>query len=192
MSSERIIVKRRNILSPLTTGGKIDVITFKKEHLFNFGFTKDIKTNQGTLYGQSLRKPLVINFHAGAWGIYGSTQLKHFDSLRHAVRAAGGNSLTVTPDPRDVLEKVSWDNNLSVSFYTDPQNSIAKKFKVYNESLPTWHKYTGIDGNVPLLATYVLNVDYQIKYAYVDHTLTGEFPADQILDAVKSCNSLGC
>jgi len=134
---------------------------------------------------QLLNAPLVIAFYSGEWNDYGTEHLKQLNAIQYEIKANGGNLLIINADDKSAeLEKTVWENNLSLNFYYDRDNELAEKFRVYSEENPTWSTYAGIDVNVPLLATYVIDPSKHIVYQHIDKELTGTFYADDILSAV--------
>lgn len=111
-------------------------------------------------------------------------QLKHLNAIQYEIKANGGNLLIINADNDDHLEKLVWDNNLSLNFYHDRNNELAEKFRVYSEDDPTWNNYAGIDANVPLLATYVIDTTKHIIFDHLDKSLAGNLNTNGILSAV--------
>ena len=83
------------------------------------------------------------------------------------------------------LEKIAWDNNLSLNFYFDTTNEIAERFGIYSESDPVWNRFSGINTNVPLLATYVIAPYGRILYDHIDWDFSGSFPSNDIITSVR-------
>ena len=133
------------------------------------------------LYG----KPLTIAFYSKHWQKRGIDQLKQLNAIQNEIKANGGNLLILTAEAGDEqLAKITWEHSLSLVFYHDINNEIARKFRVYSESDPTWNSFSGIDVNVSLLAVYVINTERQIVYDHVDRNLSGTFITDDIINAV--------
>jgi peroxiredoxin len=79
---------------------------------------------------------------------------------------------------------LAWEHSLSLSFYYDNENQIARKFRVYSEEDPTWNKFAGIDENIPLLSTYVIDTARHILYAHIDKNLNEDINSEQIVASV--------
>ena len=123
----------------------------------------------------------------GAAGLIASAQpWRNVDVAEsHEIKAGGGNLLIISSEKERSLEKILWDNNLSLSFYFDEDKEIAKKFRIYSESDPIWNKFSGIDTNVPLLATYVISPAGQVEYDHIDPDFSKIFPSKDIISAVQ-------
>jgi peroxiredoxin len=145
------------------------------------------ETHGSVLLRQFAGKPLVISFYSSQWQNYGLNHLKQLNALQNEIKALGAQLLVITPDAADkALEELIWDNSLSLNFYFDAENTIAKKFKLYSDADPVWNKYPGIDVNVPLLATYIVDTTNQIIYDHVDYSLQSAIAAGDILNALHT------
>ncbi|TFF38896.1 redoxin domain-containing protein [Mucilaginibacter psychrotolerans] len=179
--------KKYQPLKPLKTGQSIPGFALKKEFNNWRQFFNGSQVHGPVVLRQLLNKPLVISFYSAHWGESGTVRLKQLNAIQHEIRAAGANLLIITPDEDSkAFENMIWDNSLSLSFYYDEENVIAQKLKLFSEASPVWNTYSGIDVNVPLLATYVLDTNNQILYDEVDNELNGTIPSPQILDALHS------
>lgn len=146
-----------------------------------------IKNYEGTVFTQQLlTKPLVISFYAEPWNRKGTFILKKLNALENKVTAAGGNLLIITSEGPFAQSQLNSKHGFNLNFYHDVNHEIARKFKVYSDEDPIWNKFSGIDVNVPLLATYILSPNGQIIYDHVDTAFTGHFPSAEIINAVQN------
>jgi len=129
-------------------------------------------------------KPLVISFYAAAWQKHGTTALRQLNALQQEVKLNGGNLLVITPDGSEHLSAVAWEQNLSLTFYLDQDNVLSRKFRVYSDEDPLWNKFSGIDANAPLLATYVISAYGRILFDYIESDFADEFPSKNIISSV--------
>ena len=111
--------------------------------------------------------------------------LKQLNSLQNDITGNKASLLIIGSEKDRKLEKLVWDNNLSLNFYYDTDKHIAEKFGIYSEHDPIWNKFSGIDTNVPLLATYVVSASGQIEYDHIDPDFSKTFPTNEIISAVK-------
>jgi len=133
---------------------------------------------------QLLNKPLVISFYSRHWLHLGLKQLNQLNAVQHEIKANGGNLLIINAEKDDDLVKIAWENSLSLNFYHDINNELAESFRVYSENDPTWNRFSGIDTNVPLLATFVIDPSKQIAYDHIDPDFSGAISPENILSAV--------
>jgi peroxiredoxin len=131
-----------------------------------------------------LNKPLVIAFYSSHWQAYGLDILKQLNAIQHEIKGYDANLLIIGTEKERKLEKLAWDNGLSLSFYFDTQKEVAERFGVYSENDPVWNRISGIDTNAPLLATYVISTSGKIVYDHIDWNFSEVFPSKEILAAV--------
>ncbi len=150
--------KNYKTLNPVKTGNTVPNFNLSAgfnrwQHFYN-----GAPTYGASQVRQLLNAPLVVAFYSNRWGNYGVEYLQQLNAIQYEIKANGGNLLIVTADTDTAtLEKVVWENNLSLNFYYDRNNELAQQFRVYSDEAPTWNIYPGIDNNVPLLSTYVID-----------------------------------
>jgi peroxiredoxin len=171
-------------LKPVKTGGVIPDFVLHQDGDLWRRFNNGGETQESLLWKDLLNKPLVISFYSAHWRSVGIKQLNQLNTIQPEVRANGGNLLVITAERNNELAKVAWDHNLSLSFYFDDNNEIAKKFNVYSENDPAWSKFSGVENNIPLPATYVISAAKRIIYDHVDITSFGTFSSRQVVSAV--------
>ena len=171
-------------LNPVKAGNYIPDFTLNAVYEHWQQFYNGAETHGPVLLRHLLNKPLVISFYSHHWKEAGLNQLKQLNNLQHEIRANGGNLLIVNDEKDNGLQRIAWENSLSLSFYYDKNNGIAKKFRIYSEDNPAWNRFSGIDANVPLLATYIIDRSNQVVYDHVDPNFIDSFPAREIISAV--------
>jgi peroxiredoxin len=163
-------------LRPVKTGNYLPAFNLQNnygrwQHFFN-----GAETHGALLLRQLLSKPLVISFYSPQWQQHGLDQLKQLNAIQSEIKASGGNLLVITAEKENQLEKLVWENNLSLNFYFDAKHEIAQSLRIYADSDPVWNRFSGIDTNIPLLATYVIDASKQVVYDHVhfdfDHTIS--------------------
>jgi peroxiredoxin len=180
-----IPLKKPTPLNFLRAGSLTPNFILQKEHgkwqrFFNG------KQIRNTFYlSEILTKPLVIAFYSQEWKVFGLDMLQKLDEAQKEINALAGNLLVITAE-KENTEKLVWDNNLSLNFYFDEENSIAERFGLYSDKNPLWNRFSGIDNNVPLLATYVISPKGQIIYDHIDEDLSGQFEIADVLTAVAN------
>lgn len=146
-----------------------------------------IKNYEGTVFTQQLlTKPLVISFYAEPWNRKGTFILKKLNAVQKQIQLAGGNLLIVTSEGPFAQAELNSKHGFNLNFYHDVNHEIARKFRVYSNEDPIWNKFSGIDVNVPLLATYILSPNRQIIYDHIDTAFNGHFPSTEIINAVQN------
>jgi peroxiredoxin len=178
--------KKYQMLNPLKKGGEVPDFIFEKDNFRWKQFTNGVETNGPVYLLQLLNKPLVVAFYSGHWQSHGLDLLKQLNDLQHDIKSSGANLLIISSENERRLDKLAWDNKLSLSFYFDTENLVAEKFGVYSEDDPVWNRFSGIDTNVPLLTTYVISPLGKILFDHTDWNFSGNFPAEELISAVKS------
>ena len=174
-------------LNPLKTGNEVEHFVLKKENINKSNSLNPYQANGSVLLKQIAYKPLAISFYSSAWQDYGLTHLRHLNTIQKEIKALGGNLLILTSDGPDTrLEELLWDNSLQLNFYFDKDNDIAQKFGLFSDLAPAWCTYPGIEVNVPLLATYVIDQSDRVIFDYVDHRLAGPVYSNQLLRAIQN------
>ena len=176
--------KNYKALKPVKAGNSVPEFKLSADFTRWQQFYNGAPTHGHALIKQLINGPLVIAFYSRHWNNYGLEHLQQLNAIQYEIKANGGNLLIINADSdNDHLEKLVWENNLSLNFYQDRNNELAQKFRVYSEEDPTWNKFAGIDVNVPLLATYVIDTAKHVIFNHIDD-LSGSFNADNLLFAV--------
>jgi peroxiredoxin len=184
--------KKRQPIKPLKTGDHLYDLILKKENINRQLAFKGIETQGSVVLRNLAGKPLVISFYASQWREYGLNHLKQLNRLQKEIKALGANILVITPDAMDkAMEELIWNNSLYLNFYYDQDNLIAKKFKVYDDNDPAWNRYPGIEVNIPLLATYILDTANQVAFDWIDETLQNEVSSSGLLEALNTAQLYG-
>jgi len=177
-------------LRPIKSGEAVPDFILEKDNFRWQQFFNGVETHGPVLLRQLLNKPLVIAFYSGHWQAHGLNLLKQLHLIQHEIRANNASLLIVSAEKERKLERVAWDNGLSLSFYFDTNKEIAEKFGVYSENEPVWNRFSGVDTNVPLLATYVISQYGKILYDHIDWDFSENFPSKEIISAVSRTTSL--
>jgi len=171
-------------LKPVKTGDAVPDFTLEKDNFRWQQFFNGVETHGPIMLRQMLNKPLVISFYSSHWREYGLNLLKQLNNIQQDIKGFDANLLVISAEKERRLEKLAWDNSMSLSFYFDAQKEVAERFGVYSESDPVWTRISGIDTNVPLLATYVISPSGKVIYDYIDRNFSEIFPSKEILAAV--------
>jgi peroxiredoxin len=137
-----------------------------------------------------LNKILVVYFYSRHWGPTSLAHLKQLNAIRHEVKYHDGNLLIIDADGEESsLQQTLWNNNLSLPVYADPGNQIAGLFKVYSEKSPAWSRYTGLEENVPLPATFVLDHFLRVVFDHNNEDISNSVPVQDVVNAVYQANT---
>lgn len=142
--------------------------------------------------------PVVINFYRGQWCPYCNLELRAFQQLLPEFQQSNAQVIAISPELPDNSLSVKEKHNLAFPVLSDVGNAIARDYGLVfalAESLRSLYKGFGINipasngddsFELPVPATYIVDTDGTIRYAYAnaDYTLRAE-PAD-VLTAVKA------
>lgn len=142
--------------------------------------------------------PVVLTWYRGAWCPFCNMQLRNLQRLLPQFNSYGVTLVALSPEKPDGSLSVKEQNELEFEVLSDFDNVVAKKYGIVfklSEELSHHYKATfqinleGCNGTLsdelPLAATYVINQQGIVRYAYldVDHTKRAE-PAD-IIDVIS-------
>ncbi|EHQ28908.1 peroxiredoxin family protein [Mucilaginibacter paludis] len=171
-------------LIPVKAGNIIPDLAFSKDFGRWQQYTNGAESRGLIPFTKLKSKPIVLAFYSQHWGQLGIDQLVRLNELQHEVKAAGANLIVISPQKESFLNKLAWEYNFTLTFYFDLQNEVARQFRVYHEDSPVWNLFSGVDENVPLLASYVVNPSKHVVYQHIDYNLSGTFSSQEILRAV--------
>ncbi|TWT85488.1 putative peroxiredoxin bcp [Posidoniimonas polymericola] len=140
--------------------------------------------------------PVVLTFYRGGWCPYCNLQLQNLQKSVAALEGAGARVVAVAPElPEKVGETVA-KHDLSFLVLSDKHNALAKKlgivFKLPDVILPVYRdrlklaEYNGDQAfELPLAATYVIDADGVIRYAFLDADYAKRAEPRDVLAALK-------
>lgn len=176
--------KKYRQLSPLQVGSTSPEFTFTNNFNTWQQFFNGAETYNHLVIRQLLSKPLVLSFYSHQWQHEGLDFIKELNRINAEIRANGGNMVVIADSRSAELQKLAWDNNLTLNFYFDADRSLAEKFGVYHKDSPVWERFSGIDAHVPLLASFVVNPYRQVLYSHSNWHAESKFDSDKLLEEV--------
>lgn len=132
------------------------------------------------LASQLEKGPVVLMFYRGHWCKYCNRQLEALSDSLHFIIDKGATIVTVTPEVMEFVDETSRQYKNSFRIISDTEMKIMDAYKVNFEvkkSTVTKYKFAGINldnyngengNNLPVPATYIINQDGIIDYAYFD------------------------
>lgn len=124
--------------------------------------------------------PVIISFYRGAWCPYCNLELNALQREVASAADAGVTLLAISPNTPDVSTELVGKHALTFPVLSDLENVVAKQFNlVYAMEEGLVEYYQGIGRNIdemngsevwelPVPATYVIDQQGVIRYAYVD------------------------
>lgn len=132
-----------------------------------------------TLADYLKKGPVVLTWYRGGWCPYCNITLQKLQDELPNFNAAGANLIALTPEVPDKSMSTKEKHDLQFEVLSDVQNKIGKEYGIiykltnavaasYEESFGL-HDYNGDESNeLPLAATYVIDTNGIIQYAFLD------------------------
>jgi len=148
-----------------------------------------------TLSEELKKGPVILTWYRGGWCPYCNIQLNHLQKFVEKFSAAGATLIALSPElPR---RNIATRDRHRVSFeiLTDVNNGLAKKYggvQVLNEEVKGYYGRMGVmdyyydrkPEEFPVPATYVVDADFLVRYAFVEADFRRRAEPEQVLEAV--------
>ena len=143
---------------------------------------------------------VVISFYRGGWCPYCNLELRALEQALPEIQAQGAILIAISPQTPDNSLSTAEKNQLSFEVLSDVGNHVAKEFGLVfalPENLRPIYANFGIDlpttngdrtFELPISATYIINTDGAIAYAFVDADYTKRLDPDKIITVLKGLN----
>ena len=141
--------------------------------------------------------PLVLSFYRGAWCPYCNLEINALQQRLPEITAAGGQLVAVSPQlPEKSLDQVN-RSKLTFEVLSDVGNKLAKQinlaFTLPQPLRPIYEAWQlDIPGHndddsfeLPIPATYIIDTDGVIRYAFVEMDYTQRLEPDIIIEQLK-------
>lgn len=141
--------------------------------------------------------PVILTFYRGSWCPYCRTELSAIQDRLDQITKAGGSVLAVSPEIPEKTGELKKLQKLGFNIGTDHENTLAKtlalSFKLDAKTIKRYREY-GIDvpesndskkWELPIPATYVIDTDRTIKFAYVDTDYTKRADYDKVIKVLQ-------
>ncbi|WP_047246151.1 peroxiredoxin-like family protein [Maribacter thermophilus] len=131
------------------------------------------------LYEELKNGPVVLTWYRGGWCPYCNITLHYLQEKLPEFKKAGATLMALTPELPDNSLSTAEKHNLEFTVLSDVGNGIAKAYgvvfkltdevaSIYQEAFGL-HGVNGDDSNeLPLAATYVIDTDGVVQYAFLD------------------------
>lgn len=123
--------------------------------------------------------PVILVWYRGGWCPYCNINLQYLQQELPNFKAQGASLLALTPELPDRSISTSEKHDLKFEVLSDVGNIVAKNYgivfkltddvaRIYNQKFGL-NDYNGDTSNeLPLAATYIINTDGEIVYAFLD------------------------
>jgi peroxiredoxin len=131
----------------------------------------------------ALRKkgPVIVTFYRGGWCPYCNLELKAFQEILPEIKAAGASLVAISPEKPDATLSTTEKNALAFEVLSDVGQKVGRAFGLvyqftdelrsayhgFGRDIPA-HNGAPSEWALPVSATYVIDRDGTIIYAYTD------------------------
>ena len=147
--------------------------------------------------------PVVLTFYRGSWCPYCIGELSSIQDRLTKITDAGGSVLAISPETPAETADLAQQKKLGFLFGTDQDNTLAKQlalaFKLDAKTIKLYRQY-GIDvpesndtkkWELPIPATYVIDTDRTIRFAYVEEDYTKRADYNKVIKVLKDLQNDG-
>lgn len=143
--------------------------------------------------------PVVLTWYRGGWCPYCNIALVAMQEKLPEIKKAGAQLVALTPELPDKTLTTSEKNKLEFEVLTDLSHKVAKEYGITFELTPKVRElykqffdlteFNGVDAGdstLPLAATYVIDTDGMVKWAFLDADYRKRAEPDDIVQALKT------
>lgn len=151
------------------------------------------KTSAGeavSLASELEKGPVVLIFYRGGWCPFCVEQLKAFEAARSQIEAAGGRIVAVSTEMPEFTGETRTKAGLGYPVYSDAGAVASRAAGVawanerYAKPLA---KFQGNEkGEIPLGATYVIDREGMVRYAFLEADYKQRATPDAVIEALKA------
>lgn len=148
--------------------------------------------------GTLLRKgPVIVTFYRGGWCPFCNFELKAFQDVLPRIIAAGASLIAISPEKPDESLSTAEKNALTFEVLSDVGQKVGRAFGLvyeFTDELKSAYDGFGLDmptrndapgeWALPISATYVIDRDGTIIYAYTDADYRDRADPRDVLDAL--------
>ncbi|NLR92845.1 peroxiredoxin-like family protein [Flammeovirga agarivorans] len=139
---------------------------------------------------------VILTWYRGGWCPYCNLTLHRLQQELPNFKAAGANLLALTPEVPDKSLSTSEKHQLDFEVLSDIDNQVGKEYgivfkltpevaKIYEEKFGLSEYNGNQDNELPLAATYVINQQGEIIYAFIDIDYRKRAEPSDIINALK-------
>ncbi len=140
----------------------------------------DARGGEVSLEGLLAEGPVVISFYRGGWCPYCNLELQALQESLDGFAAAGATLVAISPNPPDGSLSTVERHGLAFPVLSDVGNTVAREFGLVftvPDDLAELYRKIGFDvgaangdgsWDIPIPATYVVDTDGRIVFAFVD------------------------
>jgi peroxiredoxin len=142
--------------------------------------------------------PVIVTFYRGGWCPYCNLELKAYQQILPEIATAGASLVAISPEKPDDTLSTAEKNALSFEVLSDVGQKVGRAFGLvyeftdelksayrgFNLDIPT-HNGTPEEWALPVSATYLIDRDGVIIYAYTDPDYRDRADPREVLAALS-------
>lgn len=161
---------------------------------------KNAKGETVQLYSELKKGPVVLTWYRGGWCPYCNITLHYLQMELPNFKQEGANLIALTPEKPDSSLSTIEKNDLEFEVLSDLNNTIAKRYGIVFKLTPEvaeayqnafdLHAYNDSQSDeLPMAATYVIDTDGVITYAFLHEDYRNRAEPKEILKALQKLNA---
>jgi peroxiredoxin len=193
--SDHVVNTFANGVEELRQSGILDTVLKVGDTAPDFTLENAVKKNV-SLSALLKKGPVVLTWYRGGWCPYCNIELRQLQKLLPEFKKYQAQLVALSPELPDKSLTTVEKNNLEFEVLTDYNNDVARMFgiaftinkdlvEIYNGFHPL-DTYNGVHTNeLPIPATYIIDQDYTIRYAYTGPDYRKRAEPEEILKALS-------
>jgi peroxiredoxin len=141
--------------------------------------------------------PVVLCFYRGGWCPYCNLELRAYQQQLGRIRALGATLVAISPELPDRTFTTAEANQLGYPVLSDVDNAVARQYRLTHTIDPEVVRYQLGNGNdvaafngsgraeVPLPATYIIDTDGVVQFAFVRADYTERAEPEDVLAVLR-------
>ncbi len=153
--------------------------------------------NDVTLKGYLSKGPVILIWYRGGWCPYCSIALRYLQQILSEFESIGANIVALTPELPDKSLNTVESNMIDFEVLTDIDAEVAKEYglvfklipevaEIYQELFDLADFNGNTNSELPLAATYVIDQEGIIRYAFLDADYRKRAEPVDIMQVLKS------
>lgn len=149
-----------------------------------------------SLYDELKNGPVILTWYRGGWCPYCNITLNFLQEKLPEFKKAGATLIALTPEKPDKSLSTTEKNKLEFTVLSDLDNKIGKEYgvvftltkgvaSIYEEAFGLSDYNGNKDNELPLAATYVIDKDGIIQYAFLDEDYRKRAEPNEVIKAVE-------
>lgn len=182
-------------ISSVQNSGVLDSALKVGDKASNFTL-KNALNESVSLYNELKNGPVVLTWYRGGWCPYCNITLHALQEKLPEFKQEGATLLALTPELPDNSLSTSEKHSLEFTVLSDIENLIGKQYgvvytltdgvaSIYNAGFGLNEVNGDTSNELPLAATYVIDTNGIITYAFLDADYTQRAEPSEILSALK-------